>query len=34
LTFCEDVAASGGYFLAVSGDEIFVDPATIIGSIG
>lgn len=34
LAFCEDVAASGGYFLAVSGDEIFVDPATIIGSIG
>ncbi|WP_440957637.1 S49 family peptidase [Oceanicaulis sp. LC35] len=34
LAFCEDVAASGGYFLAVSADEIFVDPATIIGSIG
>ena len=34
LAFCEDVAASGGYFLAVAGDEIFVDPATIIGSIG
>ncbi len=34
LAFCEDVAASGGYFLAVAADEIFVDPATIIGSIG
>ena len=34
LAFCEDVAASGGYFLAIAADEIFVDPATIIGSIG
>ena len=34
LAFCEDVAASGGYWLAVSADEIFVDPASIIGSIG
>lgn len=34
LVFCEDVCASGGYFIAVAGDEIFVDPATIIGSIG
>lgn len=32
--FCEDVAASGGYFLALSGDEIYADPASIIGSIG
>ncbi len=34
LVFCEDVTASGGYWIAVAGDEIFVDPATIIGSIG
>lgn len=32
--FCEDVAASGGYFLAVAGDEIFADPSSIVGSIG
>lgn len=32
--FCEDVAASGGYFLSVAGDEIYGDPSSIIGSIG
>jgi signal peptide peptidase SppA len=32
--FCEDVAASGGYFLALAGDEIYADPSSIIGSIG
>ena len=32
--FCEDVAASGGYWLATAADEIYVDPASIIGSIG
>ena len=32
--FCEDVAASGGYFLAIAGDEIYADPSSIIGSIG
>lgn len=32
--FCEDVAASGGYFLALAGDEIHTDPSSIIGSIG
>jgi len=32
--FCEDVAASGGYWLATAGDEIFVDPSSIVGSIG
>lgn len=32
--FCEDVAASGGYFLAISGDEIYADPMSIVGSIG
>lgn len=34
LVFCEDVAASGGYMIAAAGDEIFADPASIIGSIG
>ena len=32
--FCEDVAASGGYWLACAADEIFVDQSSIIGSIG
>ncbi len=32
--FCEDVAASGGYFLAIAGDEIYADPSSVIGSIG
>lgn len=32
--FVEDVAASGGYWLAVAADEIYADPASIIGSIG
>ena len=34
LVFCEDVAASGGYYLAVSGDEIYADASSIVGSIG
>jgi serine protease SohB len=34
LAFCEDVAASGGYWLACAGDEIFVQPTSIVGSIG
>lgn len=32
--FCEDVAASGGYYLALAGDEIYTDPSSIVGSIG
>jgi signal peptide peptidase SppA len=34
ITFVEDVAASGGYMLALAGDEVFVDPSSIVGSIG
>ena len=34
LAFCEDVAASGGYWLATSADEIYANDASIIGSIG
>src|SRR5204862_6179486 len=30
----EDVAASGGYWLACAADEIIADPASIVGSIG
>lgn len=32
--FCEDVAASGGYYLAMAGDEIYADACSIVGSIG
>jgi len=28
------MAASGGYYIAVGGDKIFVDPTSIVGSIG
>ncbi|WP_150524438.1 S49 family peptidase [Roseibium sediminis] len=34
LVFVEDVAASGGYMIAVAGDEIIADPSSILGSIG
>ena len=34
VAFCEDVAASGGYWLACAGDEIWCDPGSIVGSIG
>jgi len=34
LVFCEDVAASGGYWIALAGDEIYADPGSIVGSIG
>ena len=34
FAFVEDVAASGGYWLACAADEIFVMPASIVGSIG
>ncbi|MCB1548184.1 MAG: S49 family peptidase, partial [Hyphomicrobiaceae bacterium] len=32
--FAEDVAASGGYLIALAGDEIFADASSIVGSIG
>jgi signal peptide peptidase SppA len=34
FAFCEDVAASGGYWLACAGDEIYADSSSIVGSIG
>ena len=30
----EDICASGGYYVAVAGDKIFVDKASLIGSVG
>ena len=32
--FVEDVAASGGYWLACAGDDIWIDESSILGSIG
>lgn len=32
--FVEDVAASGGYWLALAGDDIWVDASSVVGSIG
>lgn len=34
LAFIEDVGASGGYILALAGDEIYADDSSIVGSIG
>ncbi len=34
VAFAEDVAASGGYWLACAGDEIYADESSIVGSIG
>jgi protease-4 len=33
-TVVEDICASGGYYIAVATDKIYVDKASIIGSIG
>lgn len=32
--FVEDLAASGGYWLATAGDDIWIDPVSVVGSIG
>lgn len=34
IAFAEDVAASGGYMLALAGDEIYANESSVIGSIG
>src|SRR5579862_4603279 len=34
FAFAEDVAASGGYWLALAGDEIYGEEASLLGSIG
>ena len=34
IAFCEDVAASGGYWLACAADEIIATPTSLLGSVG
>lgn len=34
IAFVEDVAASGGYWLAAAADEIWADDSSVVGSIG
>jgi signal peptide peptidase SppA len=34
FAFAEDIAASGGYWLALAADEIYADAMSVIGSIG
>lgn len=34
FAFCEDVAASGGYWLACAADEIYAHESSLLGSIG
>lgn len=34
LAFCEDVAASGGYWIACAADEIYAAHTSMVGSIG
>ena len=34
ISFIEDTCASGGYWLALAGDEIYADPNSVVGSIG
>ncbi|MFK7754765.1 MAG: S49 family peptidase [Sedimentitalea sp.] len=34
VAFVEDVAASGGYWLAAAADEIWADESSVVGSIG
>ncbi|MGW1680453.1 S49 family peptidase [Saccharopolyspora sp. NPDC002376] len=34
IAYCEDVAASGGYWLACAADEIYAHQTSIVGSVG
>jgi len=34
FAFAEDVAASGGYWIALAGDEIYAEETSLLGSIG
>ncbi|MGW4331778.1 S49 family peptidase [Rhodococcus koreensis] len=34
LAFCEDVVASGGYWLACAADEIYATATSVVGSVG
>jgi ClpP class serine protease len=33
-TFSEDVAASGGYWLLCTGDQVYANKSSLVGSIG
>ena len=34
VVFVEDVAASGGYWLACAGDQIYASKCSVVGSLG
>jgi|SRR5690554_1815769 len=34
IVVAEEILASGGYMIATAGDEIYVQPSTVVGSIG
>src|SRR5580698_10093894 len=34
FAFAEDVAASGGYWLALAGDEVYAEETSLLGSVG
>ena len=34
ISFVEDMAVSGGYWIALAGDEIYADANSVVGSIG
>jgi signal peptide peptidase SppA len=34
FAFAEDIAASGGYWLALAGDEVYAEETSLLGSIG
>src|ERR1700733_7944410 len=34
FAFAEDVAASGGYWLALAADEIYAEESSLVGSVG
>src|SRR3954454_7819250 len=34
FAFAEDVAASGGYWIALAGDEVYAEETSLLGSIG
>lgn len=34
ISVVEDICASGGYYIAVAGDKIYADKASLVGSIG
>ena len=34
ISYVQDAAVSGGYWLALAGDEIYADPNSAVGSVG